>query len=104
MVSPEPKPSYQTNYGTTHPGNVLGATTFRAIPHVSMDANTNPGALVYDPSSGGWVSLGGTSLASPCFAGLIADADGMRSPKACRWMARRKLCRRCTASVATFTT
>ena len=71
----EPKPSYQTNYGTTHPGNVLHTTTSRAIPDVSMDANPNTGVWIYDS---GWYAYGGTSLASPCFAGLIADADGIR--------------------------
>lgn len=75
----EPKPSYQTTYGTTHPGNVLHTTTSRAIPDVSMDANPNTGVMIYDPENGGWYAQGGTSLASPCFAGLIADADGMRA-------------------------
>jgi autotransporter-associated beta strand protein len=74
----EPKPSYQTGYGTAHPGNVLATTTSRAIPDVSMESDRNQGVWVYDPSNGGWNVLGGTSLAAPCFAGLVADADGIR--------------------------
>ncbi len=35
---------------------------------------------IYDPATPGWeTGVGGTSLSSPLFAGLIADADGMRA-------------------------
>ncbi len=74
------KPSYQTSYGTAHPGNILATTTSRAVPDVSMVADPVTGVYTYDPANGGWSTyVGGTSLASPLFAGLVADADEIRS-------------------------
>jgi subtilase family serine protease len=70
----EPQPSYQN-------GVVTQSTTQRTIPDVSMVADPNTGVAVYDsfnnpPSSGGpWIQVGGTSLACPLWAGLIAVAD-----------------------------
>jgi fibronectin-binding autotransporter adhesin len=76
----EAKPSYQTSYGTANPSNILATTTARAIPDVSMLADPVTGVYIYDSVNGGWSSFyGGTSLASPCFAGLVADADGIRA-------------------------
>jgi autotransporter-associated beta strand protein len=80
----EAKPSYQTSYGTAHPSNILASTTARAIPDVAMVADPLTGVWVYDSynasSGNGWFGgYGGTSLASPCFAGLVADADGIRA-------------------------
>jgi subtilase family serine protease len=82
----ESKPSYQTSYGTLN-GGILGSTTSRALPDVALDADPSLGVWTYDPyngysivgSSPGWSEWGGTSLSAPCWAGLIADADGMRS-------------------------
>jgi hypothetical protein len=55
----------------------------RSIPDVSMDADPVTGVSVYDSldatSDGGvWTSVGGTSLASPLFAGIIALAQQNR--------------------------
>jgi len=67
----EPQPSYQT-------GVVTQSSTARANPDVALIAGT--GVAVYDswdyPSTG-WSTFawGGTSLATPCWAGLIAIAD-----------------------------
>ena len=74
----ESKPSYQPSSGTVH-GTLLPTLTSRAIPDVSMVADPNTGVYTYDPYNGGYFSIGGTSLAAPCWAGLIADADGIRS-------------------------
>ena len=57
--------------------NVTGSA--RGTPDVSMDADPNTGVLTYDPYNGTWFQIGGTSLASPCFAGLVAIADQERS-------------------------
>ncbi len=50
----------------------------RATPDVSLDADPNSGAAVYDSSSyqgqKGWYQVGGTSLSSPMWAGRSADA------------------------------
>jgi hypothetical protein len=55
-----------------------GLTT-RGVPDVSFDADPNTGVSVYDSTvcSGmsGWMVFGGTSVASPCLAGL-ANASG----------------------------
>ena len=49
----------------------------RTIPDISSDADPATGVAVYDPAnySGGWVEVGGTSLASPSWAGFIAIAN-----------------------------
>lgn len=50
----------------------------RATPDVSLDADPNSGAAVYDSSNyngqKGWYQVGGTSLSSPMFAGRAAVA------------------------------
>jgi subtilase family serine protease len=48
---------------------------WRATPDVSMSASTAGGAEIYDSSAGGWVPVGGTSEATPEFAGIVAIAD-----------------------------
>jgi subtilase family serine protease len=54
------------------------ATRMRATPDVSLDADPNSGAAVYDSSSyngqKGWYQVGGTSLSSPMWAGRAADS------------------------------
>ena len=53
-------------------------TGFRTVPDVAADADPNTGVSVYDPSDFGdgvFVTIGGTSLSSPLWAGLIAIAD-----------------------------
>ena len=56
-------------------------TSYRTIPDVSSDAASASGVAVYDsydnPASP-WSEVGGTSLSSPSWAGLIAIADQMR--------------------------
>ncbi len=69
----ESQPSYQV-------GNVNGtSTTHRTVPDVAMDADPNTGVYVLDSYSGGWFQVGGTSLSSPMFAGLVAIADQGRA-------------------------
>jgi len=64
----EPLPSYQTS--------VAGTNTKRMTPDVAFDANPNSGVPIYDSYNNGtaapWSQIGGTSLSSPCWAGLIA--------------------------------
>ncbi|HEY1683707.1 MAG TPA: hypothetical protein VGG19_03005 [Tepidisphaeraceae bacterium] len=76
----ELKPSYQ-NLVTTP------SATNRTTPDISIDANPSTGVAVLDTSASGigsanpWVNglVGGTSLASPMWAGLIAIADQGRT-------------------------
>lgn len=55
----------------------------RATPDVSLDADPNSGAAVYDSSSyngqKGWYQVGGTSLSSPMWAGRAADSGALVS-------------------------
>ena len=59
----EPKPSYQTDSGCTG----------RSYSDVSADGNPDTGLRVYDSGDGGWLLMGGTSLASP----LVAAYEGL---------------------------
>jgi len=72
----EAQPTYQYGMVASY------STTKRTIPDVSMDADPNSGVAVYDsydfPTSP-WIQIGGTSLATPIWAGLIAIADQGRA-------------------------
>jgi subtilase family serine protease len=73
VSSLESQPAYQV-------GNVNGAsTTNRAVPDVSMDADPDTGVYVLDSYSGGWFQVGGTSLSTPLWAGLVAIANQGRA-------------------------
>jgi hypothetical protein len=63
------QPGYQS-------GNVNGASsTVRTAPDVSMDSDPETGVIVIDSYYGGSLTVGGTSLATPMWAALIAIAD-----------------------------
>ena len=64
-------PSYQQESVTGH--------TERTVPDVAADADPNTGVSVYSPSDGGWLLVGGTSVATPIWAGLIGIADQGRA-------------------------
>jgi hypothetical protein len=64
----EPEPAYQTT---------VQSTGQRTIPDVAWDADPATGVAVYDSwddtdNSGPWLDIGGTSVASPSWSGLIA--------------------------------
>ncbi|WP_405578932.1 S8 family serine peptidase [Streptomyces sp. NBC_01190] len=66
-----PRPAYQNGVK-----NVVGDR--RGTPDISMTAAVDGGAWVYssyDPTAVGWDVYGGTSEASPLFAGVVALAD-----------------------------
>ncbi len=68
-VSPyELQPGYQK-------GVVTQSTTNRTTPDVSMDAGTGVAVCDSFDSASRWISVGGTSLATPCWGALIAIAD-----------------------------
>ncbi|MEU6221843.1 S53 family peptidase [Streptomyces sp. NPDC047022] len=65
------RPSYQNGVS-----KAVGSR--RGTPDISMAAAVNGGAWIYssyDPTATGWDVTGGTSEASPLFAGIIALAD-----------------------------
>ena len=63
------------------------STTQRTYPDVSADADPNSGVDVYDSydfnaatgAKGPWITVGGTSLASPLWAGMISLVDQDRA-------------------------
>jgi hypothetical protein len=58
------QPSWQASVNTGCSG--------RAVADVSADADPGTGLTTYDSYSGGWVTLGGTSLAAPLTAAYVA--------------------------------
>ena len=73
-----PKPSYQSN---AVPG--MGNVARRATPDVAFNSDPNTGQYIATMTPGSstvtWVSAGGTSLAAPQWAGLIAVANAVRA-------------------------
>ncbi|MGC5165591.1 S53 family peptidase [Luteimicrobium sp. DT211] len=69
----EKRPSYQDG---------VVSSPFRGTPDVSFVADPNTGVAVYVTlaEAGGsyWMQVGGTSLSSPMWAGIIATADQLR--------------------------
>ncbi len=70
----ETEPSYQSAF--QNQGQ-------RGVPDVAFDADPNSGVPVYDSlryqGQSGWYQVGGTSLSSPSFAGLIAIVNSSRA-------------------------
>jgi subtilase family serine protease len=66
----EPEPAFQS---------AVQATGFRTVPDISYDANPSTGVPVYDSfHEGGWLQVGGTSMASPQWAALMAIVNSSR--------------------------
>jgi subtilase family serine protease len=80
------------DYQSTLPAGSTAIGSMRGVPDVSLQASATTGALVYvslppsgnsglncngTPCSTGWYDIGGTSLSSPQWAGLVAIADQM---------------------------
>jgi hypothetical protein len=68
-------PSYQSALN----GANGASTTHRNVPDVAMDADPNSGVYVLDSYDGGWFQVGGTSLATPMWAGLVSIANQGRA-------------------------
>ncbi|MFF7337118.1 hypothetical protein ACFZAT_07210 [Streptomyces sp. NPDC008163] len=68
----EPRPAYQDG---------VQPSAYRATPDVSFVADPNTGVAVYTSATGTgtWLQVGGTSLSSPIWAGVIAAADQLRA-------------------------
>jgi subtilase family serine protease len=63
-------------------GVVTQSTTKRTVPDVAFNADPNTGVAVYDSwdsSTSPWAQIGGTSLAAPMWAGLIAVVNQGRA-------------------------
>ncbi len=71
----ESQPTYQH-------GVVTQTSTKRAVPDVAFDADPDTGVAVYDSwddPTAPWTVIGGTSLAAPSWANIIAVADQGRA-------------------------
>jgi len=77
----ETLPSYQSGVGNI--AILTDVSGFRGVPDVASDANPNTGVWVYDSypigfvgdySFYGWVIVGGTSVSSPTWAGIVNNA------------------------------
>jgi len=66
----EPIPDYQAN---THVAKVIG-TQRRGVPDVAADADPRSGVWVWDSGNFGWWIVGGTSVSSPVWAGIVSAA------------------------------
>lgn len=67
----ESRPSYQDRGDVK---NIVG--TQRGTPDISLDANPYTGVWVWDSLGGGWYVVGGTSVSSPTWAGIVNAAGG----------------------------
>jgi len=72
------QPSYQQGLVIHDGANVIDQNGKRAFPDVALDADPATGVAEYCSLSGGWEDGNGTSLAAPCWAGLVAIADQLR--------------------------
>jgi hypothetical protein len=70
------QPSYQS-------GVVTQSASRRTVPDVALDADPNSGVPIYSSYDNGsstpWLQVGGTSLAAPMWAGVIAIVDQGRA-------------------------
>ncbi len=68
------RPSYQAGVA-----GVVGAR--RGVPDISMSASVSGAVNIYLslPGSAGWFPIGGTSEATPLFAGIVAIADQLNT-------------------------
>ena len=82
-----PLPEYQRFFNRPHAESVAtangGSATFRNVPDVAALADPRTGVAIYSSLSGGWVTVGGTSVGAPLWAGIdslastISDAYGL---------------------------
>lgn len=74
-----PIPSYQLEQGFSGPISIAanngGSSTMRNIPDVAAVGNPNTGVAIYTALNGGWIQIGGTSVAAPIWAGFLSIVD-----------------------------
>ncbi|HEX4202121.1 MAG TPA: fibronectin type III domain-containing protein, partial [Chthoniobacterales bacterium] len=69
------QPAYQNIPYTGYTAGNGGSTTFRNVPDVAAEAAVTSGVAVYVASQGGWLQVGGTSVASPLWAGYLSNIN-----------------------------
>ena len=70
-----PIPAYQLVQGYPATTNNGGSGTMRNVPDISAVANPLTGVAVYSALNGGWVTIGGTSVSAPIWAGFYSLVD-----------------------------
>jgi subtilase family serine protease len=68
-------PDYQNIPGTGYTAQNGGSTSFRNVPDVAAEAAVFTGVAVYVSDQGGWFQVGGTSVASPIWAGYLSNLN-----------------------------
>jgi subtilase family serine protease len=72
-----PIPSYQSPFDA-HPMTVNGGSaTNRNVPDVAAVADPLTGVAIYSKINGGWLTIGGTSVATPVFAGIASIGNSI---------------------------
>ncbi len=74
-------PSYQIVNGQSVAVPNGGSSTMRNVPDVAADGDPDTGASIYCTAFGGWVEVGGTSLAAPLFASWVSILNADRVAK-----------------------
>ncbi len=70
-----PIPSYQLSFGSSVASTNGGSSTYRNVPDIAAVGNPETGVAVYSRLNGGWVIVGGTSVAAPLWAGFYTLAN-----------------------------
>jgi len=68
-------PSYQLSYGSSVAAQNGGSSSYRNVPDVASVADPLTGVAIYSAINGGWVTVGGTSVSAPLWAGLYSLAN-----------------------------
>ena len=69
------QPAYQNVPYSGYTAGNGGSTTMRNVPDVAADAAVTTGVAVYVSDQGGWQQVGGTSVASPIWAGYLSNIN-----------------------------
>lgn len=69
----ETKPAFQD--GVSNALLSFNGAQHRGVPDVSAVGDPYTGVWVYDSNSGGWFAVGGTSAATPIWAGIVNNAS-----------------------------
>jgi len=71
---------FESQMSWQNPACATWSTTNRCVPDIASDANPNTGVPVYDSYGyGGWVQVGGTSVATPDWASFFTLVNSLRA-------------------------
>jgi subtilase family serine protease len=72
-----PIPAYQTPFSARPMTDNGGSATNRNVPDVAAVADPLTGVAVYSKINGGWLTIGGTSVAAPVVAGIMSIGNAI---------------------------